>query len=473
MTEKQYRKADTMVFYTLLVVMVGTLLNMLGMVTTGGGGSSVKAVAAISILGVVATIVVYSQYKGTRKCGIMMTSATVIVWAVMVLSIDAQYFYMLAAPVFIAQMAYLEKRRILICTGVMMPVFAIRSLMLAGSGVVSSTEAGTSIVLLALIIVAVYNITKIWIAFNTENMDTVRRVSEELVTHFDGANGCVRALDKALGQSHLAMREIATNIESTANEISNQSTRCQMIENNTQSAKVQTDMMAQASAKALEDVAQGAISMDELHSHATEIEKENKKTVAYVKSLNERAKAVHDILKTISGISTQTHLLALNASIEAARAGEAGKGFDVVADEIRILSEQTQAATQDIEEILNELNQDVQQVTESIELSVNATEEQGTLIEITKEKFDAIHSGVNQLMDYINDVTHAIRDITDASGVIADSITELSANSRQVAGASNDGTQVMNQAVEDMNQVKVVLTDIYDLAQNLRNEYNV
>ncbi|MBQ8877438.1 MAG: chemotaxis protein, partial [Lachnospiraceae bacterium] len=290
---------------------------------------------------------------------------------------------------------------------------------------------------------------------------------------FDDANGCVRALDNALGQSHVAMKEIATNIENTANEIHNQSTRCQMIENNNQDVKARTGMMAQASARALEDVSQGAVSMDELHSHAIEVEKENKKTVAYVKSLNERAKAVQDILKTISGISTQTHLLALNASIEAARAGEAGKGFDVVADEIRILSEQTQESTKNIEEILTELNQDVQQVTESIELSVNATEEQGTLIEMTKEKFDAIHDGVDELMSYINDVTRAIGDITDASAVIADSITELSAGSRQVAGASNDGRLIMNQAVDDMNQVKTVLTDIYNLAQDLRNEYNI
>ena len=40
------------------------------------------------------------------------------------------------------------------------------------------------------------------------------------------------------------------------------------------------------------------------------------------------------------------------------RAGEAGKGFAVVADEIRQLSEQTKTASDNIIEIINELNSD-------------------------------------------------------------------------------------------------------------------
>lgn len=473
MTEKQYRKADKMVLSTLLVVMLGIFLNMLGMISTGGANTAMILVAVLSVIGVGVTITIYGKLKGTRSCGIFMSVVATIVWAVMVILVDAQFFYMLAAALFIAQMAYLEKKRIIISTVVILPIFTIKSLILTRSGSVSPTEGGTSIILLVLVIFSVYSITKIWIAFNAENMDTVRRVSEELVAHFDGANRYIRTLDNALNKSNVAMQDIATNIESTAQEMQNQSMRCQDIEDNTKDAKAQTDTMVQASSKALKEVALGVEAMDKLHSQAKDVERDNKETVEYVVTLNERTKEVEAILGTIAGISTHTHLLALNATIEAARAGEAGKGFAVVADEIRGLAAQTKEATEDITAILAEFGDDVERVTESINHSAKTVKEQNRLIKDTKGKFDSIDRDVNQLMNIIHDFKRVIDDIMEATVVIADGITELSANSQEVAAASSDGTQIMTRAVDDMNQVKATLHEIYDLAQNLRNEYNV
>ena len=50
----------------------------------------------------------------------------------------------------------------------------------------------------------------------------------------------------------------------------------------------------------------------------------------------------------ISKIARTIRLISLNARVEAARAGEAGRAFGVIADEVKGLSEQTQAASADM-----------------------------------------------------------------------------------------------------------------------------
>lgn len=86
-------------------------------------------------------------------------------------------------------------------------------------------------------------------------------------------------------------------------------------------------------------------------------------------SLAEETNRIGEVLGDIRGIAEQTNLLALNAAIEAARAGESGRGFAVVADEVRSLSQRTQQSTENIQELLQNLQGGTSGAVEVMQLS--------------------------------------------------------------------------------------------------------
>lgn len=67
-------------------------------------------------------------------------------------------------------------------------------------------------------------------------------------------------------------------------------------------------------------------------------------------------KQVARVSQHVAGIARQTNLLSLNAAVEAARAGENGRGFAVVAGEVKNLSNQASAATEEIGKTVAELS---------------------------------------------------------------------------------------------------------------------
>ena len=292
-------------------------------------------------------------------------------------------------------------------------------------------------------------------------------IAGNITTLFGKAKESMESLRGVIESNNSGMQNIASSMESTAQEITDQATRCQEIQEQTQATDEKRAQMMEASQNAKQTVEEGKNTILSLKQKAEGVEADSQVTVESTRAVLNKVEEVQNIVGTIMSISKQTNLLALNASIEAARAGEAGKGFAVVADEIRQLSEQTNGASNEITKIIAELTADADQAMQSIDRTVASVQEQNGMISTAEENFLTINDNVSELLTRFSEIGEGMKAIVASTAVINDSISSLSATSQEVAALSNEGVNSSNSAVAQFTDFDKTLSGIYEQAEQL------
>lgn len=275
-----------------------------------------------------------------------------------------------------------------------------------------------------------------------------------------------------------SLRDVVAEIKAVANSLKTQITqadgRAAQLDSLTQLLSGETEMVsatvveltasaaevaknASSTATYVKEAESGGRSATDKTNSATKtihlLEQQIESVGAKVGALDNEVNNIEAVLSVIQSIAEQTNLLALNAAIEAARAGEQGRGFAVVADEVRQLASRTQSSTEEIREMIINLQTAAQEAKSSVSISIGTSD---TAVKNAKDvavALEEIGKYLTEISAKSAQISSAVQEQLSAGQDTEQRIVKISNSAQNAASVSEEthlSTEKTSQLIADL-----------------------
>lgn len=186
-----------------------------------------------------------------------------------------------------------------------------------------------------------------------------------------------------------------------------------------------------------------------------------------MEELEIKTKRIDGIVNVIAEISDQTDLLSLNAAIESARAGEQGKGFAVVAEEIRKLSQQTQATLGNVRDMIEEVLEQNTIAADAMKQTALVHEEQQEAIIKAQNSAEEVTEATVEVTEKIRLISSNTKKIKESTGQIVKIVYDISAICRDNQESLVSVNDSAKSGVESMKELEELVRNINEMTEEL------
>ena len=291
--------------------------------------------------------------------------------------------------------------------------------------------------------------------------------STSMVQDINALHTKIDVLNEKIDSTKNAMGEVNSGTTDTAFAVQKQLELTENIQAKINGVTYGTKQILTSVSSANQAIDAGSRHIEHLVEQVHQSVDSGKQVTLELKELNNDMKQLSSVVDIINSISSETGLLALNASIEAARAGDAGRGFAVVASEISKMANDTEQATGQIKEMLDSISNTIYRVVTVTTEMIDMIESQNEITQNTAQSFQDIEHNTDTISEYTNNLNTYVAELGNANNEITDSISTISSITEEVAALANETYSISEENIETVHSVVALVNHLNDLATQL------
>ncbi|MCH7323924.1 methyl-accepting chemotaxis protein [Solibacillus sp. MA9] len=287
----------------------------------------------------------------------------------------------------------------------------------------------------------------------SNSASTLKTGAEELDNTFNATYESSEKITDSVNNMKITLSGQETSIEEAAYSMEDMSKQVQEIASNVAD-------VYKYSEEVISYTENGKVLTEKVSDQMVSIKNDVEESNRTIENLVQLSDEIGTILTVINSISSNTNLLALNASIEAARAGEHGKGFAVVAQEVKKLSEQSAQSTEDIRELVNRVRASVKEAETVMSGIQNEVSTGRLLTQETSEMF-------NKILNFNTDISAKLQNVSSSSEEISAGVEETTAMIVTLSSSAKEILGGYEAIVENVENQQATLGTIGNMSKQL------
>lgn len=300
-------------------------------------------------------------------------------------------------------------------------------------------------------------------------LSDISSLSRELAAGIEDMDTDLDRLNTTFAKTKGAMEQVTAGADDTANAVQKQLSQTEAIQSKVELVNDASNRIAENMEQTLQTLEGGNKDVRALVEMVDASVQNGADVAEKLGTLDKYMEEMHSIVELIGGITSQTSLLALNASIEAARAGEAGKGFAVVATEISGMATQTKEATVNITELIQNVSSAISEVVGVIRQMIAGINEEKQGASNTADSFLAIEKNTFAIQEHVKKLAAEINELKEANSVIVASIQTIFAVSEEVSAHASETMEADEENSTRLNDMKDTMQGLLNKIEERRN----